>query len=294
MHISDRHLDNVRTRGFTVVEDFLEPDRLAAARRALFEVFPAPDVYFAEPEKYAKLVRTQFSGMQLFPYESQDLNSLAVHPDLVDAAQRLCGTDDLELYKVELWAKYSGTVDYDQPHHRDFSNHSLVVPKVADDFRQMTTFLLLSDVTLADGPTKVVPLDKTRHLPPQPWYRPIGEFADEEVSVIGKAGSLLIYGTDVIHRGSSFTGANRSRFTIMTDFQPRGRAWTGKMAWPNYANTPRWCMAMTAMTPYERSLFGFPKIGDPYWDAQTLHDVGERYPGMDMTPYRDAVAAPAA
>jgi hypothetical protein len=25
-----------------------------------------------------------------------------------------------------------------------------------------------------------------------------------------------------------------------------------------------------------------------YWDAQTVHDVGRRYPGMDMTPYRAA------
>jgi hypothetical protein len=35
----------------------------------------------------------------------------------------------LSLYKVELWAKYSGAANYDQPLHRDFGNHTLVVPR---------------------------------------------------------------------------------------------------------------------------------------------------------------------
>jgi ectoine hydroxylase-related dioxygenase (phytanoyl-CoA dioxygenase family) len=289
VHVSENNLNEVRQRGFTVVENFLESDLLDAGRRALFDLFPTPEAYFADPEKHKALVATQFSGMKLFPYLSNDLNRLSVHPDLIDAAQRLCGTDDLELYKVELWAKYSGAVNYDQPHHRDYSNHSLVVPKAADDFMQLTTFLLLSDVTAEDGPTKIVPLDRTRDIPMAPWYRPVGDFADEEIAVTGKAGSLFIYRTDVLHRGSNFTGLNRSRFVLLTDFQPRGRAWTGKMAWPNYANSPLWSMALAPMTPYQRSLFGFPKVSDPYWNEQTIADVSERYPGMDMTPYRDAL-----
>jgi hypothetical protein len=44
---------------------------------------------------------------------------------------------------------------------------------------------------------------------------------------------------------------------------------------------PRWVRA----TPRERELFGFPAIGDPYWNDQTLTDVQCRYPRMDMTPY---------
>ncbi len=30
---------------------------------------------------------------------------------------------------IELWAKYSGAIDYDQPLHRDFGNHTMTVPK---------------------------------------------------------------------------------------------------------------------------------------------------------------------
>ncbi|QMW22409.1 phytanoyl-CoA dioxygenase family protein [Sandaracinobacteroides saxicola] len=294
MHVSDAHLDEVRTRGFTVVENFLEPDLLAAAWQALFQMFPSPEAYFADPERHAALVATQFSGLKLFPYPSNALNHLSVHPDLVDAARRLCATDDLHLYKIELWAKYSGAVNYDQAHHRDYSNHSLVVPRADDDFMQVTTFLLLSDVTEADGPTKVVPLDRTRDVPLTPWFVPMGAHADEEVAITGPAGSLFIYRTDVLHRGSAMTGSNRARFVLLTDFQPRGRPWTGKMAWPDRANSRLWSMALAPMTPAQRELFGFPKIGDPYWDEQTIRDVAARYPGMDMTPYQNGLSKTAA
>ncbi|MEM9738420.1 MAG: phytanoyl-CoA dioxygenase family protein [Pseudomonadota bacterium] len=289
MRVSDEALAEVHDRGFTVVEGFLGGEDLAAAQEALWRIYPHPEDYFANPGQYADLVATQFSGLRLFPYHDWAINRLAVNPDLVDAAERFCGTDDLDLYKVELWAKYSGAVNYDQPHHRDYSNHSVVVPKVDDNFVQMTTFLLLSDVTENDGPTKAVPLDKTQNVPMYPRFMEQGAFAEDEISVTGPAGSLLIYKTDVMHRGSAMVGANRSRFTLLVDFQPRGRAWTGKMAWPDHALSNRWKSAMSKMTTRQRCLFGFPAPGDPYWDAQTLHDVSLRYPDMEMAPYRAAI-----
>ena len=211
-------------------------------------------------------------------------------PDLVDAAERFCGTQNLHLYKVELWGKYAGATDYDQAHHRDFGNHNLVVPQLAGRHVQMTTFILLSDVTEADGPTKVVPLEHSRHVPLLPLQRPMGDLFDKEVSITGPAGSLLIYKTDVLHRGSNFTAPGHSRFAMLVDFQPRGAPWTGKMAWPNHSLSHDWVDAMERMTPRQRTLFGFPAPGDPYWDEQTLRDVALRYASMDMSPYRSAAS----
>ncbi len=288
MRVSDDHLGEVRQAGFTLVENFLEPNLLEAAREALWQVYPSPEEYFANPEPHASLVRHPFAGLRYFPYASWALNRLPVHPDLVDAAERFCGTPDLDIYKVELWAKYSGAVNYDQPHHRDFNNHTIVVPKADDDFVQMTTFILLSDVTEKDGPTKVVPQAETTNVPLSPRHLEMGEMTDREISITGPAGSLFIYKTDVLHRGSAMLGENRSRFAMLVDFQPRGRPWTGKMAWPDRATSPEWHDAMAQMSPRERCLFGFPAPGDPYWDEQTLRDVGLRYPAMDMSPYRGA------
>ena len=60
-----------------------------------------------------------------------------------------------------------------------------------------------------------------------------------------RTGSIFMYHTDVLHRGSTMTGTARRRF-------------------------------------------GFPPPGHEYWNEQTLRDVGTRWPGIDLDPYRAA------
>ena len=162
MRVADKNLAEIWDQGFTVVEGFLDPTMLKDARDALWEIYPKPEEYFADPSKHPKFARSQFSGLRFFPYPSWALNRVAVYPDLVDAAERFLNAKDIEIYKIELWAKYSGAINYDQPHHRDFGNHTLVVPRLDKRHTQMTTFILLSDVTAVDGPTKLVPLKYTK------------------------------------------------------------------------------------------------------------------------------------
>jgi Phytanoyl-CoA dioxygenase (PhyH) len=286
MHIDDRALDEIRTNGFVVLEGFLSPDEVRAARAGMFDEFPEPDDYFAGPERYAHLVKHQFAGLRLGPYDSWPLTRMAFHPDLVDAAERFCGTADLQLYKMELWAKYSGAVDYDQAHHRDFGNHSLVVPRADGRWPQLTTFILLSDVTELDGPTKVIPrrIGDTYSVIPD-RVEP-GELHEHEVAVTGPAGTIFLYTTDVLHRASAITGTQRARFTLLTDYSARGNPWMGKMSWPGLANRPSFATLMVNASPRERDLFGFPPPGHEYWNEQTLGDVAARWPGIDLTPYR--------
>jgi len=151
MQVPDEHLEQLRDDGFMIFEGFLAPDELAAARDALWERYPTPEQYFKKPKNYPELAGSQFAGLHKGPWWSWALNRLAFHPDLLDLAERFLGSSDLRLYKTELWAKYAGAVDYDQRHHRDFGNHSLVAPKRADPARQMTSFILLSDVTAQDA-----------------------------------------------------------------------------------------------------------------------------------------------
>jgi hypothetical protein len=285
VRVPDAILDEVRGRGFALMEGFLSPEELAAARQALWLHFPTPDDYFADPARYAHYAAGQFAGVEEYPYRSWDLNRLAFHPDLVDAAERYLGTPELHLYKVELWAKYSGASNYDQPLHRDYGSHSLVVPRLDGGYQQLTTFIFLSDVTDVDGPTRIVPYDRGTRVPFTPLYIEFGALVDEEVSATGPAGSLLVYRTDILHRGSDLTGVGRSRFSLLVDYQARGTTWAGKMAWPKQA-PQRWAKLMPRCTVRERDLFGFPRPGDPYWNEQTVADVALRYPGMDMTPYR--------
>ena len=301
MKVPDRNLRELREQGFTILEGFLGPDELEAAQEALWLHYPRPEEYFADPSAHQEYARTQFDGERSAPWQSWDLNRLAFHPDLVDLAERFLGSADLHLYDALLWAKYAGSVDYEQVHHRDFVNHSLVVPDRRDPGGQMTSFVLLSDVDEEDGPTKVVPLGDCETRP----YWPTGgdadfaggtgiesrAFAEVEVSVTGPAGTLFTCRTDVLHRGSQINGDRRARFVLLTAYEVWGPRWTGKMGWPTDSLGPHWTEVMERATPRERELFGFPAIGDPYWNDQTLTDVQCRYPKMDMTPYADGVRA---
>ena len=285
MRIDDEVLDRVRTEGFAVVEGFLTDDEVAAARAGVFDEFPTHEQYFADPARHASVVSHQFAGLRVGPFASWALTRLAFHPDLVDAAERFCGTTELDLYKIELWAKYSGAVDYDQAHHRDFGNHSLLVPRADRRWPQLTTFILLSDVTEHDAPTKVIPRSIGDVVPLWPNVLAEGDLVDHEITVTGPAGSIFLYTTDVLHRGSAFTDHPRSRFVLLADYMARGNPWMGKVSWPGRGNHPSFQTLLVNATPRERHLFGVPLPGHEYWNAQTLRDVALRYPGIDLTPY---------
>ncbi len=294
----DRCLTELRERGYLVFEGFLGAGELAAAQQALWLHFPRPEEYFADPAAHAWLAASQFAGIIEGPWRSWDLNRLAVHPDLLDLAERFLGSADLRLYDAELWAKYAGAADYDQQHHRDLGNHSLVVPKRSGPATQLTSWILLSDVSEQDGPTKVVPLTTGESVPYWPDtlggsandyvtnYLPAGAFAGEEVSVTGPAGTLFSFRTDMVHRASGITAGRSARFTLLAHYDVWGPRWTGRVAWPARSLSAAWGELIEKATPRQRSVFGFPDPGDPYWDEQTLADTQARYPRADLTPYR--------
>lgn len=166
----------------------------------------------------------------------------------------------------------------DQPLHRDYGNHSLVVPRSDGYQRQFTTFILLSDVTSEDGPTKAVPLEHTKDIPmhvrmiknPNPLY-------EKEVDVVGPAGTLLIYHTAVFHRGSKFTAHPRHRFAMLCDYMVRGPRHQGKMSWPNTGNDPAWTDLLGTLNARQRDLVGFPRTTDRYWNDESLRETEKRF-----------------
>ena len=131
----------------------------------------------------------------------------------------------------------------------------------------------------------VVPYEDGAAIPYWPPKQAMGALADVEVAVTGPAGSLFVYRTDIFHRGSQIRRADAARFVLLADYEVWGTRWTGKAAWPNHALGPAWVEMIERATPAERCLFGFPAPGDQYWNAQTVADVGTRYPQMDMAPY---------
>jgi hypothetical protein len=57
-----------------------------------------------------------------------------------------------------------------------------------------------------------------------------------------------------------------------------------------YQAGPEMARFLERATPRQRELIGVPPPGDPYWTEATIAGVGARYPGMDLAPYREALA----
>ena len=284
MKISDADISKFRDQGFVVVPDFLTPEEVARTEQGISAHLPSPEEFFADPGKFERFGASQFGGIDAFPWRHLDLNLLPVHPDLIDGVQRILGCREIRLYKAELWGKFAGVISHDQAFHRDFLNHMLVVPDALERWRQITTFIYLTDTDRTTGGTAIVPRKHTAHIPLSIHYAR-ESFADVEVFVEGRAGTLLIYSTDAFHRGTDLTKPGSHRVAVLADFKPADMTWGGRHAWPARGNDPLMSEFLSAITAEQRTLFDFPAPGHPYWNTQTLRDTQSRYPDMDMTPY---------
>lgn len=290
MKISAAQVQDFHEHGYVAVPDFVAGAEIAEARAALAHHFPAPEAYFGAPDEHPRFAESQFAGIDVFPWKHLALNRLAVHPDLIDAARHLLGTPDIRLYKGELWAKYAGAIDYGQALHRDFGNHMLVVPDALGRWRQLTTFLLLNDVDETSGGIAFV---SRRHSAGVPLSRvvPDEDLARHETVLTGRAGTLLLFTTDVFHRATNLTGARGHRFALLADFKPADMTWGGRHAWPEYGMRAEMADFLSAISSDQRTLLDFPAPGHPYWNAQTIRDTQARYPTMDLSDYRAAASA---
>ena len=244
-----------------------------------------------DEERTAKW-RTWDASWPEFPFRSRSLNKLALHPVLVDLAEELLGTDDIRLYMALITAKYAHQPSgFNQLLHTDYPNHMLVVPRREVGYRQLETFVYLTDVTSDNGATRLVSLQKTAHIPVESHTLNLTDYADlydEPGEASGPAGSVVCYRPDVYHRSSDWEEPGRRRIMMHVSFRPAGAEWGGYQAWPYKGLSPDWHNFVRSSNPKELSLLGFPKPGHPYWTAETLDGVGRRYPDLDMEPWRAA------
>ena len=286
MVLSEEQLETFDNDGFVMVPDVLSADEVDIMRKGVWENFPTPEQYFAEADTFAHLTDSQFAGLVNFPWVSPELNRLVAHPRILSIVRQILGLDDIRLYKGELWGKYSGNTDYDQHHHRDFGNHTLVVPSVERRWMQVTTFIYLCDIDETNGATAAVPKRYSADIPLGQRRVAPGELRDHEELASGKAGTALVYSTEVFHRGTSMTGTNVSRFTVLADYRAADATWTSKQAFGDHGNRPEMIEFVTGVDAATRTLLDIPAPGHPFWTDQTIADMEVRYPGIDMTPYR--------
>ncbi len=310
MTARDEDVTAWREHGWVLLEGLVGTDEIDAAVADLWELFPTPERYHADPvgETERWLGRPppsrepfvwppdgpgfrpeQHRWIREFPFPGRGaLNRLLVHPAVVDFAERALQTRDLRLYQSQVSAKYAGLTNYEQPMHTD-RNHSWLPPRSEPPWWHVEGFLYLSDVDPDTAPTHLVSVrDSVGRAPTVPLVMPATDPAlyAAERPAAGVRGSLLAYRTDVFHRAVDLTRPGGSRFLLNVSFRPAGDDWIGYYTAQSKANDPAWSAFVEGSTPRELELFGFPPPGHPIWTDPFLDATAARYPKLDLTPWR--------
>ena len=276
--------------GFVILPGYVPLHEIAPAHRELALLFPTPEEFHdhVDESRNAKYRRDEFAGITNFPFASVELSLMAVHPRLTALAETLLGTEDLRLYAAEAWAKYTGAADYDQWHHRDYLNHTLLVPTEDPTFGQVEMFLYLTDVPEALGPPHFVSKRHTQGTAALPnWLsrdqRP--EWYAVEVSGAGPAGTVAAYSIGTFHRGTALTAPRGARYTIHVSYRAATTEWANRMGWANQAHESAWYAFVERASFRQLLLFGFPPPGHPFWTEESLAAMALRYPRLNLAPW---------
>jgi hypothetical protein len=284
-----------REDGWCVFEDAIPSADVAAAQEALSLLFPTAEEMdgAGEDDERTEPWRTWDAAWPEFPFRSSRLNRLVLHDVLLDLATELLGTEDIRLYIALASAKYRGqSSGYNQLLHADYPNHTLVVPRRQRGYQQLETFVYLSDVSPRNGATRLVSRTRTATIPVEEHtlnLEDYGHLYDDPSDASAPAGSVVAYRPDVYHRSVDITEPGQARFMLHVAFKPAGLDWVGYQSWPIKGFSPEWHKFVRQATVRQLAAVGFPKPGDPYWTEETLAGVAARYPGLDTSPWRQAV-----
>jgi hypothetical protein len=298
---SPAHLETWRRDGVVLIPEFFTANEVAAVTADFRQVFDRGGAEAAlVKRKDGELGRfnpAQFTGVQSVPIDcSPTLNLMGLHPALIDFAKRALETDDVYLYQCQAWGKFTGEADYDQPFHCDYVNHTLTGPSDDETQNSVTFILIFSDVTEAHGPTHYVTRpDAAKIAGPEATLSgdPALQTAlrQHERSAAGPAGSLFVYGIDIYHRGTNLTAPGGHRYVMTVCYKNAKNTAINFVAWP-FIHTKPWQLIFDNATPEQLACFGVQRPGDPFWTEATIARAQARYPNWDMTPWREALAAP--
>lgn len=288
--------------GVVLLHDVFTPAECAAVRSDFEAVFGRTGADTPmdrkKPGQIGRFNQAQFTGIEIVPIDcSPALNLIGVHPQLIAFAKAALKTDDVRIYQCQAWAKFTGDADHDQPFHCDYSNHTLTGPSEDATKNSITIFSYFTDVTDELGATHYVTRPDSLEiagpeasLNPDPAAQAALQAALQarSRSSASRAGTAIAYTTDIYHRGTNLTAPGGHRYALMACFKKAGDDSIQFTAWPFHHQRP-WARIFDHATPEQLACFGVQRPGDPFWTETTLSRAQARYPGWDLTPYREAL-----
>lgn len=293
-----------RTDGFVILPGFIPAAELKPAVGELDLVFPSAEGFHdGTDSRHERFIGDEFAGIDTFPFASAEISLLAVNHRVLALAEALLDTSDIHIYAAEAWAKYTGACDYDQDLHRDYLNHTVLVPSTTPGCRQVEMFVFLNDVPEGLGPPHLVARKHTIDLPAVPnWFLRPGQQSDwrfnddsgspelyeAEVSGAGPAGTVIAFEPGTFHRGTQLTEPRGARYSMHLGFRPSNLQWGQRVAWAARSFTSEWVEFVGRATLRQLEAFGFPPPGHPYWTPETMAGMALRYPNLDLSPWQTA------
>jgi len=276
---TDAEVTTWREEGWILIEGLVGAEEIDAAAGDLREIFPSAEELHADPDG----VTERWKGHPVEPKE------VFVWP--VDFAERALGNTDIRLYQAGASAKYAGVTNYEQPMHID-RNHSWLPPGSESPWWNLEGFLYLSDISDADNPTRLVSLRNSNSIDSpygvvMPNMEP-GVYAAERPAP-GIRGSYLAYRSDCWHRGAPFGSASGARIVASVAFKNADVEWIAYNTQQSVSTSIEWTVFVEGSTPRELALFGWPPPGHPVWNGRLIEQTQERYPELDLGPWRAAL-----
>lgn len=297
------NVDTWRRDGCVLIPNFFNSEEVAAVNADFELVFArsegANEAMNKKKEgEVGRFNRAQFATLEAVPFDcSPALNLIGLHPELIRFAKEALAADRVHLYQCQAWAKFTGDADYDQPFHCDYVNHTLTAPSEVAARNSITILCYFSDVSEEHGPAHYVTrtdaakiagpeatlsFDQSVQLQLQDGLK---RFARSSAA---RAGSIMPYSIDIFHRGTNMTAPYGHRYAVMACFKRAGDESIGFHAWQFHHLKP-WRQIFEHATPEQLACFGVQLPGDPFWTETTLQRAQARYPGWDLTPYREAM-----
>ncbi len=291
--------------GAVILDRFFGAEQIAAVRADCDALFVAPgDAGSPLDRKSGGAIgafdAAQFLNQHQLPFAaSPAINLIGLDHRLIALAKAALGVDHVHLYQCDAWAKYTGEADYDQPFHCDFANHTLTVPGDDPAERTINFMIYVTDVTDDLGAIHYVAApDAAPIVGDARQALPIAADANDlqhalkakERSGAAPAGSIFAYGIDVYHRGTNLTRPGGHRYTITASYKAAGNDMIGRIAWPLHFTRP-WKNLIYKASPEQLACLGIPLPGAPFWTETTIARTQQRWPGWDMTAYRQQALA---
>jgi len=311
MTITQKEIKQWKDEGCVVLNDVLNKEIIINAKEHIQNLYNKGELFINDFGSNGKL---EFPSNSIFDDISLDKNIISI-------VRQLLETNDILLIQSDAWGKkgndnYQEQSNNNQRMHMDYGNNTFLYPNNWNNPEAVSLIIYLSDIKETLGGTSCVPRQGDNdELYQEPYINMPGInglpfYNDKETAekyfeknhkeiynfrkklyqrekiLTPDVGDILFYRLDLWHRGTPVK-KDKTRFVINLVYKKKECFWinTWNFGWTKKMYYGYMEDFITNLSPDQRTLLGFPKEKDKFWNQDRIKQLILRYPKMDITPY---------